>query len=185
MEPIDQFNQSEVISARPTGIRYGLILGLISSVLSAVMMMTNMVDFSGTKSNWLSNVISWGVSIFIFYKAIETYKEELGGFITLGKCISVSFWTGLISGAISAAFLFVYFKFIDVSFLEKTLDLMRANMEEKGMSSSEIDSAISITSWLISPGFMSFAGLLGGIFMGVLVGLILGLIMKKDPPSFA
>ncbi len=185
MEPIDQLDQSATISARPTGIRYGLILGLISSVLSAVMLMTNMVDFSGTKSNWISNVITWGVSIFVFYKAIETHKEELGGFISLGRCVTLGFWVGLISGAISAAFMYVYFTLIDASFLEKTMDVMRASMEDKGMSAGDIDKAISMTSWFISPGVMSIFGLISGIIMGIILSFLVGLVVKKDPPTFA
>jgi hypothetical protein len=185
MEPIDQLDQSVTISARPTGIRYGLILGLISSVLSVVMMMTNMVDFSGTKSNWMSNVITWGVSVFIYYKAITSHKEELGGFISLGRCVSLGFWVGLISGAISAAFMYIYFTLIDSSILEKTIDLMRANMEEKGMSAGDIDTALSMTSWFISPGSMAIFGLIGGIIMGIILSLLVGLVVKKDPPAFA
>ena len=64
MEPLDFNANLKEESARPTGVRYGLILGLISTVLSVVFIMTNTIDFSGTKSNMLSSIISWGVSIF-------------------------------------------------------------------------------------------------------------------------
>ncbi len=62
---------------------------------------------------------------------------------------------------------------------------MRANMEEKGMSAGDIDTAMSMTSWIISPGVMSIFGLIGGIIMGIILSFLVGLVVKKDPPAFA
>lgn len=184
MEPLDFNANLKEESARPTGVRYGLILGLVSTVLSVVFIMTNTIDFSGTKSNMLSTIISWGVSIFFFYKAISTYKEELNGYITLGKSIVVSMWVGVVSSVISGLFMFIYFKFIDPTFIDKTLDIMRANLEEKGMDTNQIDTAMSMTSMFLTPVSMSLFTILGGVFMGLFLGLVLGLILRKDPPTF-
>jgi len=184
MEPLDYNSISNQVSSKPIGVRYGLILGLVSAALSIVFIMTNTIDFSGTKSNYLSSIISWAVSIFFFYKAIDTYKNEMNGYITLGKCISVSLWVGLVSGLISAVFMFVYFKFIDPTFIDKTMDLMRANLEEKGMEASQIETAINMSSMFLSPASMAGFTLIGSMFMALILGLILGLILKKDPPSF-
>ena len=195
MEPLDYNSISNQVSSKPIGVRYGLILGLVSAALSIVFIMTNTIDFSGTKSNYLSSIISWAVSIFFFYKAIDTYKIEMNGYITLGKCISVSLWVGLVSGLISAVFMchlfnhsfnfmFVYFKFIDPTFIDKTMDLMRANLEEKGMDASQVETAINMSSMFLSPASMAGFTLIGSLFMALILGLILGLILKKDPPSF-
>ena len=81
-------------------------------------------------------------------------------------------------------FMFVYFKFIDPTFIDKTMDLMRANLEEKGMDASQVETAINMSSMFLSPASMAGFTLIGSLFMALILGLILGLILKKDPPSF-
>jgi len=55
-------------------------------------------------------------------------------------------------------------------------------MEDQGMDEDEIDQAMKIAGWFISPVFMTFMALFGNIFFGAVFALIVAAFMKKEPP---
>jgi energy-converting hydrogenase Eha subunit A len=171
------------VSITPTGNKWGLIQGLIGVVLSLIFFMTGMMDMSGTKSNLIPNIVSYGAVIATLYMALKAHKEEdLGGYLSLGRAVKMGAYIGLIAGVLSAIFLFVYFKFIQTDFLNTITETAISKAEEKGQDPDEVRKGMEMVSWMFSPGFFSIIGLLTSVFMNVIFALILGLIMKKDPP---
>ncbi len=172
------------VLAMPISIRYGLILGLISVITSFAMMSMDMMDFSGQKSNVLSNVLSFGTAIVGLYLAINEHKtKELGGFISLGRCVKIGLLVGLISGLISAVGMFIYFQFIAPDYLLSAMEQVRDGLEEKGLSSDQIEQSMGFIKMSMSPASFAIFGLIGHIIIDVLVALILGFFIKKESIS--
>lgn len=173
------------VSPRPISLRYGMILGLASLILSIGLMMSGLIDYSGQKSNILSNILSWGLIIGFLYVAINEHKmKELGGYISLGRCAKIGFWVGLFSGVITAIGMGIYFQFIDPSFFDNVFEQMRDNFEAKGMSEADIDNAISMTKKFMSPTMMAVFGIVGSLIFDTVIGLLIGLILRKERTPF-
>ncbi len=175
------FIDPNTVSFRPTGNKWGLILGLVGAVLFLVFNLTGMMDYSGTKSNIIPNIISYGAMIAIIYQAIKIHRdEELGGYITLGRCVGLGAWMGLISGVITALFMFVFMKFVQPDFANTIMETAINNAEAKGQDPEKVKQGLEMMSWMFSPGFFAVIGLIGSVIMGVIFSLILGLIMRKE-----
>jgi hypothetical protein len=169
------------VSVRPTGNKWGLIWGLVSVVLSLLFMMTNMIDYSGTKSNMLPNIVSWGASAALIYMGIKTHRDQdLGGFISIGRCVTLGSYMGLIAGVIGAIFTFIYFKFIQPDFMSTIMETAINSAEDRGQDPEQVRKGMEMVGWMFSPGTFSIFALIGSVLAGLIFGLIFGLFMKKE-----
>jgi hypothetical protein len=174
----------KTVSPRPVGIRYGLISGLISIASLLVFNMLDLIDYSGQKSNIISNIISALTTLGITYWALNEHKmQALGGFISTGRCLSVGFWIGLVSGLISAIGTYAYFAFIDPELLNEILSVSAEQMEAKGMDSAQIDQAIEFTKIFVSPAMMGMFSFIFSIIFYVAAALIISFFIKKESKS--
>jgi hypothetical protein len=179
----NNYTDPSTVSVVPTGNKWGLILGLVGIVLSLLFTMTGMIDYSGTKSNWLSSTISWGATIAIIYMALNAHKnDDLGGYLSIGRAAKMGAYLGLISGILVAIYTFVYFKFIQPDFMSTIMDTAISNAEDKGQDPEAVKKGMEMMSWMFNPGAMAVMGFLGSILMDTIFGLIIGLFIKKDPP---
>jgi Protein of unknown function (DUF4199) len=173
-----------LVPAMPISLRYGLILGLVSVILTLAMISMDMIDFSGRKSNILSNILSCGSAIAVLYFAINEHKtQELGGFISLGRCVKIGLLIGLIAGIISAVGLFIYFQFIAPDFLAGVMEQIREGLEEEGLSTDQIEQAMGFMKITMSPAVFSFFALIGSVILDVIFALSLGFFMKRESDS--
>jgi hypothetical protein len=169
------------VSLRPTAMRYGLILGLISTIATLGLTAIDMVDYTGEKSNLISNLITWGITIGVLYMAINEHKnQDLGGFISLGRCVKLGLLIGIISGIIGAIGMTIYFQFIAPEFLGTVLESMRDRFEEQGLNGDQLESALSMTKMMMSPVSFAIIGIVFSVIFDVIFALVLGLIMKKE-----
>ncbi len=172
------------VSPRPTGMRWGFILGCISAVLAIVEQMTGMVDYTGTKSNFLPSLLTWLVVAVCCYMAVKQHRDtELGGYISISRSLGVTFWIGLIAGIISAIAAFIMIKFMMPDMKEKILDAVTTQMENKGQDPEQAKKGVEMMSWMFNPAMIAVFALLGTLFYTLIFGLISALILKKDPPS--
>jgi Protein of unknown function (DUF4199) len=171
------------ISVRPSGLRWGLIWGLVGVVLSLLFTVTGLLD--PTKNSFFSipNLLNWASSITIVYMALVAHRnEELGGYITLGRCVGLGAFMGLIAGVITAIYMFVYFGYINPDFMSKIIEAQIDQAEAKGQDPERVRQAMEMTKAFMTPGAMSILGLITSVMGGVIWGLLIGLIVRKDPP---
>jgi hypothetical protein len=167
------------ISTRSVGIRYGLIMGLIS-VAYFVILNTAGVDTTQGIGQWASIIFL----IAIIVLAHKYFKDNGDGFMSFGQGIGISFWISLVSSAISSIFTFIYVKFIDTGFIANMMDKQRTALEERGgMSDEQIDAAMSMTSKFMTPGMMLVFGIIGGVIITVIVALIITIFTQKRNPE--
>jgi len=168
----------EVITTRSSGIRYGVIMALISIVMFVSMSVAG-VDQSSGIARWL------GIPVFlvVLYLAQKYFLDNGDGFMSYGQGIGITFWFSLVSVAIYIVFFYVYIKFIDSSFIDTVKQSQMDKMAEQGMSNEQIDQGMNIASKFMTPELMSIFGFFGAMFFDMLCGVLLTIFTQKKNPE--
>ena len=167
-------------------LRYGLYAGLAAIIVSTVL---NLTGLSFNKVvGYFRILISLGIAVAAIVYACKEFRAANGGYLSLGQAIGLGTLLSAVSGLLSGLFTTIYVTVIDPSFVEKTLDNARTQMEEQGqLSEEQIDQAMEIsrpfTEWLLNFSFVT--GPIFGALVGLILSLIIGAIMKKDRDIFA
>jgi hypothetical protein len=169
------------LSTRSVGIRYGIIMGVIS-IAYFVILNTLGVDITQGPASWFRYVYG-AILIFLAHKY---YKDNGTSYMSYGQGIGISFWMGLLASVISSVFTYIYVKFIDTAFIQQILDKTREGMEEKGnLTDAQIDQAMSMTAKFMTPESMVIFGLIFGIIGTIIIALIVTIFtQKKSPEAF-
>ena len=167
------------VTTRSVGIRYGLILAVLSVAYFVIMNLLG-VDMSQGIGRWASLVFTIGI-LFVGQKH---FKDNGDGFMSFGQGFGIGFWIALISTSISSVFSYFYIKFIDTGFIQTLLDRTREQMEEKGnLSAEQIDQAMEMTSKFMTPESILIFGLIGGFVITLICALIVTIFTQKKAPD--
>src|SRR5437879_13754637 len=138
---MEETSTSPTVTTKSVGIRYGVIMGIVSIAYFVILNLLG-VDMTQGPGSW-GRYVYCAALIFLAHKY---FKENGDSFMAYGQGIGISFWMGLISVAISSVFTYIYVKFIDTGFIQQILDKTRESMEEKGnLSDEQIEQAMSMT----------------------------------------
>lgn len=162
--------KSSVISV---GVKYGLILSLVSVVYFLALVLSGQNAFDN-KWSWLSVIFSIGIMI-LGHKA---FKDEGNGFMSFGQGVGVGFWISLVSVIVGGIFTFVYSTMIDPAVMDLFFDKQMEDMQAKNMPDDQIEMAVSWTKKLFWPMYIFF-----GVFFGVLIALIVSIFTQKKYPQ--
>ena len=163
-------------STRSVAIKYGIILGLLCSLLIAAIYIGRLNQYLG--------LIGIALTIVMCYLAIQEYKGENEGYMTLGKGVGMCAIMGIIAGVISGVFDFVYTSFVDPGILEAMIDEQMDKMAENpAMTDEAIEQAKEMAKNFSTPTIRLVSGLFNGLIGGAFWGLITSAIMKNDPPE--
>lgn len=183
MENLTQYDKP---STAGIALKYGLYAGLAQIILSLVINLTEL-NFS-KMGGLITFVLSLAIGVTAIVFACKEFRENNKGALSLGEAIGVGTLLSAISGLLSGIFTTIYIKLIDTTFVEKTIENSRRQMEQDGkLTDEQIDQAIEM-SRPFAEGFMTFSFVTGPIFgaiIGLILSLIIGLIMKKDRDVFA
>lgn len=169
----------ESVTTRSVGIRYGLILAVVSI---AYFLGISMAGLAGEGGIW--SFIGAIPSIIVIILAHKYFKDNGNGFMEFGQGFSIGFWAVLISSIVSSVFSYIYMKFIDTTFTQTMLDKSRDNMAEGGnMSDAQIDQAMEITAKFMTPEAMVGMGIVMGLIFGCIIALIVTIFTKKSNPE--
>lgn len=174
----NQIEQTAAPTTRETGVRYGLILGVISIAYFLVLTVAG-VDMSGGVARWAGLIFT--VAVFII--AHKYFKENGDGFMAYGQGVGIGFWASSVSSVLSSFFTFIYIKFIDDTFIDTMKNTQIENMQEKGMSDAQIDQAMGFSEPFMTPTAFLIFGIVFGIIIGVIVALIVTIFTQKSNPQ--
>ena len=163
------------ISTRSVGIKYGLVMAVIS-IAYFVILNTAGVDMTQGIGRWGSLVFYAG----IIFLAQKNFKDQGDSFMSYGQGIGITFWISLISSVIGSIFTYFYVKFIDTGYIQQILDKQREQMAaDANLSEEQIDNAISITMKFMTPEMILVFGIIGGIIMILIVGLVVTIFTQR------
>ncbi len=165
---------------KKNAITYGVILGVFSILITAVIYAIDLELFTSSYLGIFSLVVSLAVGIILLQKT----KKELGGFMTFKEAFTTYFIAGVIGAAISVLFSLILFNFVDPEAKDALNDLTTKfaleTMQKWGAPEAAIDESRKT---LAEKDNYSPASLLQGLmFSFILTGImaaILGLIFRN------
>ncbi|MGV6828136.1 MAG: DUF4199 domain-containing protein [Flavobacteriales bacterium] len=171
---------NQKVSIKKIAINYGLILGLLTIVISVLAYVTN----HHIDRPWWVTVLSIGVMIWAIVYGLKAFKKENGGFMSLTEALKVGLAISLIAGIIGAIFNYIFITVIEPDFVNQVMEMSQQQMLEQNpdMSQEQIDMALSITEKFMNPGIMSAMAIIMTLFFGFITALIAGLVMKQNKP---
>lgn len=159
-------------SAMSVGLRYGLILAVISILYTLVLVALGANPFI---QDWKSYV-HFVFIIAVVVMAHKYYKDNGDSYMSYGTGFGIAFVTVVVSMIIGMVFSIIYVKFIDTGAMDAMYEKIRSDMEAKGQE-AQADVAIEWTKKL----FWVFY-IVGSLFWGSIIGLIVTIFTQKKRP---
>ena len=177
------FIDQEDVPAMPTAIRYGGIAALAFIAQQLIVDTLGLVNYATGEGQMISSIVPAIITFAILYFAIKQHKEEdLGGYITFGRCVKLGALVGLIAGVGVGIFSAVYHGFIRPDIMEDALAYQTEQMLEAGQSEEQVEMAMSMSKSFTGPVPLAIISLLSSVFWYALFSLLVGGIMKKTRP---
>jgi len=169
----------EKVSISQSGLRYGVILGLVFIVMGMIFQFLNL-DIETLQIVGNINYVFLAIGITFAHKA---FKNGGDGFLTIGQGLGIGTLISLIAGAMSGIFTYIYLKFIDDSMLTRIRDLQIEKMEEQSFDDETIETAMAMTDKFMNAEMMPVWSIIGMLFFGFIISLIISLFTKKSNPT--
>ena len=167
----------QTLTTRSVGMRYGLILGVISIILFMVLSLTGM-NMTGP-ARW----VGYPIYVVLVFLAHKYFKDNGDGYMSYSQGMGIAFWLSLISSTISSIFTYFYVKFIDGSLMEMIKEQQIKEMEAKGMSDQQMEQALKIAGMFTTPEAILIFGVVFGIIGIVVIGLLVTIFTQKNNPE--
>ena len=162
-------------SVMSTGVKFGLILAVISIASMLIQFVIGTSPFSG---GWLNSVISIALTVAVVVFAHKAFKENNEGFMSYGQGLGIAMVTVLVSILVGMIFSYVYLNMIDPSAYDAIWEKAAADMEAQGQSQDAIEMGLGWGKKL----FWVFY-LVGGAFWGLIIGLVVTIFTQKKAPE--
>ena len=165
------------VTPTSVGLRYGLLTGLISIIISFVLNISHMEQ---SPVKWLSLFVLVGGIML----AQRFFRQANAGFMSYGQGLSVGMVLAAVSAALGGVFSYIYVTFIDPEMVTRILEKTRTDMEAKNMNAAQVDQAMHWTGMFIQGPVLVVSALVGGLLLGLLVSLVTAAILKNPKPEF-
>jgi hypothetical protein len=184
MENTDMLSSDSRASWTSIAVKNGIILGLVSTVIGLITLLTK------TSGNFLFGLISLVITIFLVVVCNRDFKKQNGGFMSYGQGFKLTFLMVLIGGIISALITFVYLAVIDPGAIESMKEAKieavekMASMFGASMPEEEMDKAVAkIEAETTATGTFT-ESLMGSAFGALLLALIIPAFTKHTRPEY-
>jgi hypothetical protein len=175
---MENYQSEPSVTTTSVGVRYGIILGIISIVYFLVLTIAGIVANQGV---W--QYVGMLPLVALIFLAHKYYKEHNGGLMAYSQGLGIGTLVGLVSSAISCVFTYIYIKFIDASFLEAIKEKSYEDLQSRGLSDEQIEASMSVMEKMTSAEAIVIMGVIGGVFFGFLIALIVSIFTQKTNPN--
>lgn len=170
-------NEIQAPTVKSLGMKWGVILGVVSLVFFLVTTLAGLQGESGIQ--WLGYI----PVIIVMYLAHKEFKDSGDGYMSYGQGLGLGTLMVAISSIISVSFAYVYIKFIDTTYMDVIKDKQVEELMKSGLSDAEIERTIEMSQSFMTPEFILIIGLLFSVFIGFLISLIVSAITKNSNPA--
>lgn len=169
----------EKVSTARIALKWGLIYGLLSIVVSTIIYTFNLLEHQ-----WINSIVSVILSLGVLYVAFKEFRDLNSGFMTFGQGLGLGMLLFVTAGILASGYDFVYKKLIDPGIIDRQLDIVEKQYEKMGMAPETIEQALeSARPWMDGP-LTPLVMIFSFAFIGFICSLIMAAIMKKNQPVF-
>jgi len=175
--------ENEQMTVMQNALRMGVILGVVSIILSLIFYLIDPALFAKW---WLNLSILLGVIIAVVVIGIN-YRKSIGGFMSFGDAFKHGFIILLTFGVLSGAFTILLFQVIDPDLktvvIDASIEQTTAMMENFGAPEDSIEEALEEAEVSMEESFSligQLKGQLWAIIFYAVLSLITGLIVRKQ-----
>lgn len=165
------------VTIKSVGVKWGIILALISIVLSLIVNIFEMYS-NGT----IIQVASMILLVAALAMSYAEFKSGNEGFMSLGQGFGLGMMIIAISGVISNVFSYIYMTLIDPGMIESIKEIQITEMENQGLSDEQIDMALEYSEFFMTPHMIVLMALIFTLFFGAIISVIVAAIMQKKKP---
>ncbi len=158
-------------------INYGVLLGIVSILFSALIYATGMYK----DPHWSVGVLGLVIMLAALVYGIKAYKSANNGFLNLSDALKVGIGIALISGILSGIWNLTLTTVIEPDYSTEVMEIQKEKLlkESPDMTEEQVEQVFAITEKLQSPAISFAIGIIGSLFMGFIISLITGLVMQK------
>lgn len=162
-----------------SALNFGALIGLVLAIFSLITYVFEMYE-----AQWFG-YLSWVALIIGIIVGTKKYRDEqLGGFISYGQSLGYGVLLAFFAAIVSSFVSYIYLGFIDDSFLTFSLEKAEMGMYEGGTPDEQIETAMSYTRKIMTPGVTAIFGLLATTFLGFIISLISSAFIKREADNF-
>lgn len=169
-------------SAKKIMINYGLLLGVISILLSVV---TYTIGSNMFQPHWSLQLFGFILLIIILASGIKQFKKVNQGYLKLGQAIKTGMGIVAISGLLGVIYFVIFTNFIEPTYFEQYIDFQREAALENNTNATveQIEAGLEMSKPFMNTGFFAGVQFILGLFFGFIISLITGLVMKNENPA--
>jgi len=161
-------------SVLSTGIRYGVLLGIIN-IAYFMVLVTVGADTTQGFGRWSGLLLNAAILVL----AHLYFREQGNGYMSYGQGLGIGFLTGLVSGFLYSLFFIVFISYIDTDFMRVLQDAQREAMEESGVSEEQIEQGMKIAARFSTPGFLFLFSVIGTVIIQMAVALAVSIFTQR------
>ncbi len=162
-------------------IKFSIIYALANIGMALVLYILEVMDKS-----WMITILSLAVNTAILFFAMKSRKNDtLAGFMSFGQGFGTGMLIIVFGGLITALYTFVFYAYIDPEFVNKIMEVNRAEMLKKDMPDEQIEQALEMSKKFMTPIMMTIFGYFISLFFGLIISLILAAVTKRENPNAA
>ena len=165
-------------------LKYGFFLGLASIAFHVLQYVTDLLYTDEFAVSALLLVVWVVISAAILVAALEQYKKDNGGLLTVGDGAKVGVLAGLIAGVLYGGYMLLYTNVLDPNYYDKVVDLAMKQMSAfAGSMSEEQFETVREALYLRKPSDVAnfISAFVTSIICSVILGVIIGAIKKSKP----
>ncbi|MFD0762552.1 DUF4199 domain-containing protein [Lutibacter aestuarii] len=170
--------ENQKSSSKQVILNYGLILGVVSVILSVAIYAMGKIYDQGFGVMFASFVI---MAVIIFM-ALKNFRAGNNNLLSLGEALKIGLGIALVGAIISIIYNQIFINFIEPDFMENMMKVGEQKMLEQypNMSDEQLESAKAMQQKMSSPLIGAAMGIVGSLFFGFIISLIEGLILKRS-----
>lgn len=168
-----------------TKFTFALTLTIIQAVFSLLLYFTGYQTeklATGQYLQWVGFVIIF-IVLWMGIKAVREERPHQA--LTYGQGVGTGVLISLISGAMSSVYAFIHFKFINTSFVDYQMEILRGKWAEAGLSDTQIEQAENMTRMMMGPAMTAIMTFVGMCIVGLVLSLIIAAFLKRAAPPDA
>ena len=164
-------------SSKQVMLNYGLILGVVSIILSVSTFALDNIY----KPHWIFSALGLIAPIALIILGLREFKVTNNGYLKLGEAFKLGLGVALISAVVFLIYFVLFTNFIEPEFYVRSLEVKEQAILEMypNLTDEQLEGAMDMQKKLNSPLFLTAMILIFNLFYGFIISLIGGLIMKK------